>query len=70
MAYRESNSIAFFIQVGYVALANMFPWVVEKWNNSWNKIIFPISHLSTWSFLKFSQEKHSSLLVFINLPFV
>ena len=58
----ESYSNTFFTQVGIVALANMFPWVVEKWNSSRNKIIFPISHVSTWSFESFSQEKkHSSL---------
>ena len=60
MAY-ISYSNTFLTQVGYVALANMFPWVVEKWNISRSKVIFPISHLSTWSFESFSQEKHSSL---------
>jgi hypothetical protein len=33
-AIHESYSNTFFMQVGYVALANMFPWVVEKWNSS------------------------------------
>jgi hypothetical protein len=54
---QESYSYTFFTQVGYVALANMFPWVVEKWNSSRNKAIFPISHLNTWSFESFSQER-------------
>ena len=43
--------------MGYVALANMFPWVVEKWNSSRNIVIFPISHLSNLEFLEFFQEK-------------
>ena len=49
-AIHKSYSNTFFTQVGYVAVANMFPWVVEKWNSSRNKVIFLISHLSTWSF--------------------
>ena len=32
-AIHESYSNTFFTQVGYVVLANMFPWVVEKWNS-------------------------------------
>ena len=79
MAIHESYSNTFFMQVGYVALANMFPWVVEKWNISRNKAIFPISHLSNLEFWKFSQAKDSSLytpqmalsnhsMVYISLP--
>ena len=44
-------SNTFFIQVGFMALANMFSWVVEKRNGSQNKVIFPISHLSNLEFL-------------------
>jgi hypothetical protein len=43
--------------VGYVALANMFPWVVEKWNSSQNKVIFPISYLSNLEFLEVFSNK-------------
>jgi hypothetical protein len=60
-AIHESYSNTFFTQVGYVALANMFPWVVEKRNSSQNEVIFPISYLSTWSFESFLKQKHSSL---------
>ena len=49
-ALHESYSYTLFTQVGYVRLANMFPWVVEKWNSSRNKVIFPISHLSNSEF--------------------
>jgi hypothetical protein len=30
----KSYSNTFFTQVGYVALAIMFPWAIEKWNSS------------------------------------
>jgi hypothetical protein len=30
----KSYSNTFFMRMGYVALANMFPWVVEEWNSS------------------------------------
>jgi hypothetical protein len=35
--------------------------VVEKQNSSWNKVTFPISHLSNLEFWKFFSKKHSSL---------
>ena len=57
MALHKTYSNTFFTQVGFVALANMFPWVVEKWNSSRNKVIFPISRLNNLEFLNFSQEK-------------
>ena len=61
MAY-ISYSNTFLTQVGYVALANMFPWVVEKRNSSQNKVIFPILHLSNLEFwMFFLKKKHSSL---------
>ena len=58
-AIHESYSNTFFTQVGYVALANMFPWVVEKWNSSRNKVIFPILHLSNLEFFKFFFSRKS-----------
>jgi hypothetical protein len=46
----------------FVALANMFSWVIEKRNSSRNKVIFLISHLSNLEFLEvFLKTKHSSL---------
>ena len=64
MAY-ISYSNTFLTQVGYVALANMFPWVVGKWNSSWNKVIFPIWHLSNLEFWMFSLRE--SIVHFILL---
>ena len=65
MAIHESYSNTFFTQVGYVVLANMFPWVVEKWYSSKNKVIFPILHLSNLEFSKFFSSK--SIVHFILL---
>jgi hypothetical protein len=36
-------------------------WTVPLQNSSQSEVIFPNSHLSNLEFLKFSQEKHSSL---------
>jgi len=63
--YRQQKSYSktFLVHVGYVALANIYPWVGERWNRFRNKVIFLFSHLSTWSFEKFHKKKHSSLLL-------
>jgi hypothetical protein len=61
----KSYSNTFLTQVGYLALANMFPRVVEKRNSSWNKVIFPISHLSNselWMFFSRKSIVHFILL--------
>jgi len=51
-------------QVGYVALANICPWAVEKWNSSRSEVIFPGSYLSNLKFFKvFTKGKNRSLLL-------
>jgi hypothetical protein len=61
----KSYSNTFLTQVGCVVLANMFPRLVEKRNSSWNKVIFPISHLNNSEFWKFFSRK--SIVHFILL---
>ena len=47
---------SFLIQVGYVALSNIYLLEVEEWNSSQSKVIFPNHILVLGVFDKFLKE--------------
>ena len=53
LRYKQTQRLlkTYLIQVGYVALSNIYLQDVEKWNSSQSKVIFPFSYPQYLEFL-------------------
>ena len=53
LRYKETQRLlkTYLIQVGYIALSNIYPQDVEEWNSSQSKVIFPFSYPQYLEFL-------------------